>query len=104
MTRVLSTASVEPGRRLAYWTEMVCETYVQLDCDPSAGEGSIDGEIAAIRGREKDKPTTIENSQYWIGPLIVVAESIRSRFRGFGRNWDFEGKSAEIVPIDWQGP
>lgn len=49
MTRVLSTASVEPGRRLAYWTEMVCETYVQLDCDSSTGEGSIDGEIAADR-------------------------------------------------------
>ncbi|MGE0210483.1 MAG: DUF1326 domain-containing protein [Parvibaculaceae bacterium] len=64
----------------------------------------VDGEIAAIRGREKDKPTTIENSQYWIGPLIIVAESVRSRFRGFGRNWDFKGKSAEIVPIDWRGP
>src|SRR5690606_33201809 len=49
MTQVLSTASVEPGRRLAYWTEMVCETYVQLDCDPGAGAGSIDGEIASDR-------------------------------------------------------
>ncbi|HLS56383.1 MAG TPA: helix-turn-helix domain-containing protein [Zeimonas sp.] len=49
MTHVLSTASVEPGRRLAYWTEMVCETYVQLDCDPGTSEGSIDGEIAADR-------------------------------------------------------
>lgn len=49
MTHVLSTSSVEPRHRLAYWTEMVCETYVQLDCDPIAGERSIEGEIASDR-------------------------------------------------------
>lgn len=49
MTRLLSTASVEPGQRLAYWTDMVCQTYVQLDCDPGAGERSIEGEIASDR-------------------------------------------------------
>jgi len=49
MTRLLSTASVEPGQRLAYWTDMVCETYVQLECDPGAGERSIEGEIASDR-------------------------------------------------------
>ncbi|RIK94603.1 MAG: AraC family transcriptional regulator [Burkholderiales bacterium] len=49
MTRLLTTASAEPGRRLAYWTEMVCETYVQLDCDPGAGTDSIEGEIAVDR-------------------------------------------------------
>ena len=49
MTRLLTTASTEPGRRLAYWTEMVCETYVQLDCDPGAGADSIEGEITVDR-------------------------------------------------------
>lgn len=49
MTRLLTTASAEPGRQLAYWTEMVCETYVQLDCDPGAGTDSIEGEIVVDR-------------------------------------------------------
>jgi hypothetical protein len=64
----------------------------------------IDGEVRAIPGKEKGKPTTVNNSQYWIGPLIIVAEAVKSRFRGFGRNWDFRGRSAEIVPLDWRGP
>jgi hypothetical protein len=64
----------------------------------------IDGELRALTGSDKSKPTTIENSAYWIGPLVIVAESLKSRFRGFGRNWDFRGNSAEIVPLDWKGP
>jgi hypothetical protein len=63
----------------------------------------IEGELRAVTGPNA-KPTTIENSSYWIGPLVIIAESVKSRFRGFGRNWDFRGKSAEIVPLDWRGP
>lgn len=47
MLAQLSTDSVEPGQRLAYWTDMVCNTYVQLDCDVNAGANSIDGRIVA---------------------------------------------------------
>jgi AraC-like DNA-binding protein len=47
MQHVLSTASVDPARRLAYWVDMVCDTYVQLDCDPPEGASAIEGEIAA---------------------------------------------------------
>jgi AraC-like DNA-binding protein len=47
MHHVLSTATVEPARRLAYWVDMVCDTYVQLDCDPPDGASAIEGEIAA---------------------------------------------------------
>ena len=36
MSQLLTTAAVEPARQLAYWTEMVCDTYVQLDCDAAA--------------------------------------------------------------------
>jgi flavin reductase (DIM6/NTAB) family NADH-FMN oxidoreductase RutF len=52
----------------------------------------------------RGKHTVINNSQYWIAPTIVVAQAIKSRFRAFGRNWDFQGKSAEICAIDWKGP
>ena len=64
----------------------------------------IDGEIAPIAGSKPGQPTTIENSQYWIGPQIIVAQALKSRFRGHGRNWDFKGRSAEICALDWKGP
>ena len=52
----------------------------------------------------REQPTTIENSQYWIGPQIIVSEAVKSRFRHQGRNWDFQGRSAEICALDWNGP
>ncbi len=64
----------------------------------------IDGEIRPIRSSTPDGHTTVENSQYWIAPRIIVAEATRSKFRDFGRNWDFAGHSAEICELDWKGP
>ena len=62
------------------------------------------GEIVAQQGLGGDAPVTISNSRYWIGPEIIVAEGTKSRVRDYGRVWDFSGKSAEIVPINWSGP
>lgn len=64
----------------------------------------IDGEIVPIPGAASGAPTMIENSQYWIGPKIIVAQARKSRFRHLGRNWDFKDRSAEICPLDWKGP
>ena len=47
MGQTVSTASVEPSQRLAYWTDLVCDTFVQLDCDAGAGQHSIEGDIHA---------------------------------------------------------
>ena len=33
MGQLLSTSSVPPPQRLAYWTDLICDVYVQLDCD-----------------------------------------------------------------------
>ena len=41
------------------------------------------------------------SSEYWIAPDIIVSQADRSRFRLFGRNWNFEGRSAEICQLDW---
>jgi hypothetical protein len=30
-----------------------------------------------------------------------VARADKSRFRLFGHNWNFEGRSAEICRLDW---
>ena len=47
MTRTLSTADVAARHRLAFWTDVVCDTYVQLDCEPPAGADAVEGEIVA---------------------------------------------------------
>ena len=32
---------------------------------------------------------------------VIVARADKSRFRGFGRNWNLAGRSAEICKLDW---
>jgi len=64
----------------------------------------IDGEIEPIPGARKGEHVVITNSQYWIADEIIVAMANKSKFRAWGRNWDFKGRSAEICQIDWSGP
>ena len=33
MSQILTTEAVAPDQRLAYWVDMICTTYVQLECD-----------------------------------------------------------------------
>jgi AraC-like DNA-binding protein len=47
MSRTISTDTVVARQRLAFWTDLVCDTYVQLECDPPPGADRIDGEIVA---------------------------------------------------------
>jgi hypothetical protein len=61
----------------------------------------IDGAITPVRGKNRGENVVIENSEYWIAPNITVAKADKSRFRSFGRNWNFAGRSAEICQIDW---
>lgn len=64
----------------------------------------IDGEVAPVKGAKPDEQVVISNSQYWIAPDIIIAQSSKSKVRAFGRNWDFAGRSAEICELDWSGP
>jgi len=61
----------------------------------------IDGAITPIRGKAQGQNVTIRNSEYWIAPDVTVARADKSRFRGFGRNWNFAGHSCEICKLDW---
>ncbi len=61
------------------------------------------GEIEPIAGSDPSKPVVITNSEYWPGKNITVARANRGKVRAFGRVWDFDGLSAEIMAIDWQG-
>jgi hypothetical protein len=95
--------SILVGRFLGVWQDEV-----RYETDGAVRRFSIpkiiDGEIAPVAGKAAGQHTTIENSQYWIGPQIIVAQALKSRFRGHGRNWDFKGRSAEICALDWKGP
>ena len=61
----LSTRSVEPSQRLAFWTDMVCSTYVQLECDAAAGASTIEGQISA------QNLATLQLSQVISTPQVV---------------------------------
>jgi hypothetical protein len=63
-------------------------------------EKIIDGAITPVKGKDRGN-VVIRNSEYWIAPDIIVAQADRSRFRLFGRNWNFAGRSAEICRLDW---
>jgi len=64
-------------------------------------ENYVDGVIAPVKGKDSEKNVVIRNSGYWIGPDVIVSRAEKSRFRGFGRNWNLAGRSAEIVKLDW---
>jgi len=49
MHRLLTTADVAPAQRLAYWTDLACEAYVQLQCEAPPGCDTIEGEIEVDR-------------------------------------------------------
>ena len=50
MTQILRTDAVARRERIAYWTDVICDVYVQLDCDsPVAADfsGSIERDLLA---------------------------------------------------------
>jgi hypothetical protein len=59
------------------------------------------GTITPVKGKQEGENVVIRNSEYWVGPDVIVARADKSRFRGFGRNWNLAGRSAEIVKLDW---
>ena len=64
----------------------------------------IIGEIQPIEGNDKINDVTLQNTSYWMGPNITIAQASKGKVRAFGRVWNFEGKSAEICQIKWSGP
>ncbi len=65
MREIVSTNCVEPNQRLAFWTDLVCNTYVQLDCDAASGSEMIEGNIGA------DQLATLQLSRVTATPQIV---------------------------------
>jgi hypothetical protein len=67
-------------------------------------EKYVDGAVTPLRGKASGQNVVIRNSDYWIAPDVMVSRADKSRFRGFGRNWNFAGRSAEICNLDWGNP
>ncbi len=63
--------------------------------------GILNGQIAPIPGGSPDEDVLLKNTQYWMGADVTLAKGLKSRIRDFGRVWNFENKSAEILQIDW---
>lgn len=61
----------------------------------------LNGTIEPIPGGSPDEDVVIRNTQYWMGPDVIIAKGLKSRIRDFGRVWNFENKSAELLTIDW---
>ncbi|WP_080741455.1 MULTISPECIES: helix-turn-helix domain-containing protein [Burkholderia] len=49
MFSVHSTTQVDPSRRLAYWSDIVCDAYVQLECEIADRQSTIEGSIAVAQ-------------------------------------------------------
>ena len=63
----------------------------------------IEGTIVPIMGGNRKDPVVIQNSGYWISHDVTVGKAETSKYRDFGRVWNFDGRSAEICQIDWAG-
>ena len=61
----------------------------------------IEGVVKPIAGKQKGENVVIQNTGYWVGKDVIVSRAETSRVRAFGRNWNFAGRSAEIVRLDW---
>jgi hypothetical protein len=61
----------------------------------------IEGVVKPIAGKDKGENVVVRNTSYWIGREVTIARAETSRVRAFGRNWNFAGRSAEIVRLDW---
>lgn len=97
--------------------QMLVGTYLGARREPTTFEISEDGmrtftagraifgQIKPLEGADPAKGgVTINNTPYWMGPTVITAVGVKSKFRDFGRVWNFDGNSAEICQIKWAGP
>ena len=106
MLRLLSTADVAPAERLAYWSDVVCDTYVQLECDTPAGSGPIEGEIAADRVAALALTRVTSTAQTVRRTPALIARSAEDRFlvsiQTAGRGVvSQDGRDAVLAPGDF---
>ena len=105
MSELLTTDSVAPEQRLAYWIDMICRTYVRLDCDAPA-QDDFGGEIrshhlpglglSVIRSRAQHVMRTSREIARSTDDYFIV--SIQTRGRGLISQ---DGRQALLAPGDF---
>jgi len=105
MSQILTTDAVAPDQRLAYWVDMICTTYVQLECDAKESDhfrGSIlshrlpglDLSVVSSRAqRVMRTPRVISNASddYFIVSLQTQGHAVISQ----------DGRDAVMSPGDF---
>jgi AraC-like DNA-binding protein len=105
MSHVLTTAAVEPSQRLAYWIDMICSTYVQLECDAPAAV-RFDGSIETRRIPGLDLSVVTSGAQDVLRTASHIARAADDYFlvsiqtHGRGRI-EQDGRTALIAPGDF---
>jgi AraC-like DNA-binding protein len=106
MGQLLTTDTVAPRDRLAYWTDAICDVYVQLECDALRRDAPFDGRI------RHDRLGTLELSRVtscpqWVrhGPTQIARAtedwflvSLQTRGRGVVSQ---DGRDAVLEPGDF---
>ncbi len=110
MPRMLTTAGVEPSQRSAYWSDMVCGTYVQLTCDPSPSArhkpDGFSGQIAVADLSTLQLTQVTANAQLVRRTLANIARDSEDYFlvsmqtAGFG-TVSQDGRVAVLKPGDF---
>ena len=108
MSQTISTDAVAGPQRLAYWTDMICNVYVQLGCDPVPGArvGHFDGHIRqhSLPGLDLSIVTSCAQKVMRTPAHIARADgdyflvSIQARGRGVVRQ---DGRDAQLAPGDF---
>ncbi|MGE5115032.1 MAG: helix-turn-helix domain-containing protein [Betaproteobacteria bacterium] len=102
---VLSTASVPPHERRAFWNDMVCDVFVQLECDAARDvdfDGSIRSEtlatleISEVRSQAQRVMRTPRQIAKACEDYFLV--SIQTEGRGVVRQ---DGREALLAPGDF---
>lgn len=105
MGQVLSTEAVAPEQRLAYWIDMICSTYVQLECDAPAA-ARFDGAIESHRMPGLDLSVVTSGAQDVLRTPRQIARANDDYFlvsiqtRGHGRVQQ-DGRIALLQPGDF---
>ncbi len=105
MTQLFTTSSVPPAERLAYWTDMICDVYVQLDCD-AAERAGFRGSIRSHRLAQLDLSVVDSVAQRVLRTPRQISRaaedfflvSIQTRGRGIVRQ---DGRDALLQPGDF---
>jgi len=105
MGHVLTTKAVAAEQRLAYWIDMICNTYVQLECDAPAAE-RFDGSIESQNMPGLDLSVVASGAQNVLRTPSHIARSTDDYFlvsvqtRGRGRVRQ-DGRTALLAPGDF---